>query len=86
LSLIEDELWHHSEICLAGCQGTLNELGQVVNGVKTKAQKVFKLGSLGWKSRAAIELGLRGPELECFRERLYKSNSALQTMLNTINV
>lgn len=86
LNLIEDELWRQSEVCLAGCQSTLNELAQVVNKVKSNARKMKVLGSIGWKSRAALDLKLKGPELECFRERIYKSNSALQTMLHAVNV
>ncbi|RDA86288.1 hypothetical protein CP532_5682 [Ophiocordyceps camponoti-leonardi (nom. inval.)] len=82
LGLVDDGLWHQSEIALVNCQTTLNELSQLVSKIdKSKQTRIFAR-----KIRAVVDLSIYGDDLVLYRDRLHQSNSALQTMLHTINV
>ncbi|RDA93659.1 hypothetical protein CP533_4883 [Ophiocordyceps camponoti-saundersi (nom. inval.)] len=82
LGLVDDGLWHQSEIALANCQTTLNELAQLVG----KIDRSNQTKRFARKIRTVVDLNIYGDELVIYRDRLHQSNSALQTMLHTINV
>ncbi|KAK4125065.1 hypothetical protein N657DRAFT_679852 [Parathielavia appendiculata] len=79
---VDEDLWHQSELCLVDCQVTLNELAVLVDKVKRKA----RTRGFGWKVRAAVDLSVYGPDIAMFRDKLHKSNWALQTLLHTVTV
>ncbi|KAM4060134.1 hypothetical protein HRG_002257 [Hirsutella rhossiliensis] len=82
LGLVDDALWRQSELALANCQTTLNELALLVCKIKNSNQpKRFAR-----KVRAAVDLNIYGDDLVMYRDRIHQSNSALQTMLHAINV
>jgi hypothetical protein len=82
LGLVDERLWQQSEIALANCQTTLNELGLVV--AKIKASSLTK--RFAWKARVVLDLSIYEDELVLYRDKIHQSSSALQTMLHTINV
>jgi hypothetical protein len=79
---VEDGLWRQSELSLMDCQVTLNELSVLVNKIKENASS----RSFGWRVRAVVDMDLYGGDIATFRDKLHKSNWALQTMLHTITV
>jgi hypothetical protein len=79
---VDEDIWHQSELCLVDCQVTLNELAVLVDKIKQNAGT----RSFGWRVRAAVDLSAYSPEIGIFRDKLHKSNWALQTLLHTITV
>lgn len=82
LSHFDDSLWQQSEIALSSCQTTLNELNVLVAEIRQGAGKAV----LGRRARLAAALTSKAAELQGFRDRIAKSNLALQTILQTITV
>ncbi|KAK0384143.1 hypothetical protein NLU13_8232 [Sarocladium strictum] len=82
LSHFDDCLWQQSEITLSTCQTTLNELNVLVTEIRQGAGKAI----LGRRARLAATLTTKAAELQGFRDRIAKSNLALQTILQTITV
>ena len=79
---VDEGLWYQSELCLADCHVTLNELSVLVENIKQNtSSKKF-----GWRVRAAVDLSIYDPDIVIFRDKIHKSNSALQTLLHAINV
>ena len=79
---VDDDLWHQSDLCLVDCQVTLNELAGLVHKIKqSTAARRF-----GWRLRAVADLSTYGPDIAIFRDKIHKSNWALQTVLHTITV
>lgn len=78
----EEDLWHQSELALVDCQTTLGELntlaGKLKDGVRAKG--------FAWRTRAALDLNIHDTDIATLKDKIHKSNSALQTMLQTINV
>lgn len=84
LALIEDSLWHQCEVAVADCQLTLCELAALVNKIKETTHQRRRIWTR--QARIVIELNIHGGELTSFREKITKSNCALQTMLQAITV
>ncbi|OHE91153.1 hypothetical protein CORC01_13564 [Colletotrichum orchidophilum] len=82
LADVEDDLWQQSNIALADCQATLNDLKMLL----AKVKKAAGTRTFGWKFRALFDLTVHGNELVAFQEKIHKSNGALQTILHTITV
>ncbi|RYP34024.1 hypothetical protein DL767_004466 [Monosporascus sp. MG133] len=82
LALVDDDLWRQSELALIDCQVTLTDLTALVEKIKAKAGKK----GFGWRTRVVLDLSIHGSDLTTFRDKIYKSNWALQTMLQTITV
>ncbi|KAH7310471.1 hypothetical protein B0I35DRAFT_74694 [Stachybotrys elegans] len=82
LGLVDERLWQQSEIALANCHTTLNELGLVVAKIKDSSRKK----GFAWKARVVLDLSIYGDDLVLYRDKIHQSSSALQTMLHTINV
>ncbi|KAI0016232.1 hypothetical protein F4780DRAFT_704262 [Xylariomycetidae sp. FL0641] len=82
LALLEEDLCHQSELALADCQVTLNELSLLVDKIKSTA----RTKSFARRARVVADFAVHGTELEVFREKIHKCNWALQTMLHTITV
>jgi tetratricopeptide (TPR) repeat protein len=51
-----------------------------------KIKDTVKVKARGWRVKAVINLNVYGGDLAAFRDKVHKSNWALQTMLQTINV
>ncbi|RYP47112.1 hypothetical protein DL768_006786 [Monosporascus sp. mg162] len=82
LAFVDDDLWRQSELALVDCQVTLTDLAALVEKIKRKAgTKGF-----GWRTRVVLDLSIHGSDLTTFRDKIHKSNWALQTMLQTITV
>lgn len=79
---VNEELWHQSELCLVDCQVTLNELAVLVEKIKGGTST----RTFGWRLRAVVDLSVYGSEIGIFRDRIHKSNWALQTLLHTVTV
>lgn len=82
LSHFDDSLWQQSEIALSTCQTTLNELNLVVKEIRIGAGRTV----IGRRVRLANTLSSKAAELQSLRDRIAKSNLALQTILQTITV
>ncbi|KAG8161794.1 hypothetical protein KVR01_008781 [Diaporthe batatas] len=82
LALVEDDLWKQCELALDDCHVTLNSLGVLVQKIK----ETVKGKAWAWRVKAVVNLNVYGGELAAFRDKVHKSNWALQTMLQTINV
>lgn len=61
---------------------TLNSLGVLVQKIK----ETVKVKPWAWRVKAVVNLNVYGGDLAAFRDKVHKSNWALQTMLQTINV
>ncbi|SPO06351.1 uncharacterized protein DNG_09040 [Cephalotrichum gorgonifer] len=82
LAAVDEDLWRQTEVVMADCQTTLDELGLLVDSIReTSCVKGF-----GWKTRVAIDLSVRGAEIAALRDKISKSTSALRTILHTITV
>lgn len=79
---MEDELWKQCELALGDCHVTLNSLGVLVQKIK----ETVKVKAWAWRVKAVVNLNVYGSDLAAFRDKVHKSNWALQTMLQTINV
>lgn len=88
LALVEEDLWRQCDVAMDDCQVTLNELGMLVNRIKDTGRARAGAGRFGWrgKVRAVVDLNVHGADLAAFRDKIHKSNWALQTMLHTITV
>ncbi|CAG9981916.1 unnamed protein product [Clonostachys byssicola] len=82
LSLIDDAIWHPSEIALGNCEATVSDLNQLVEKIK----QASKPGTIGWKAQAIFQLKVHEQALADFRDKVHQSNSALQTVLHLIVV
>lgn len=82
LALVEDDLWKQCELALDDCHVTLNTLGVLVHKIK----ETVRVKAWAWRVKAVVNLNVYGSELAAFRDKVHKSNWALQTMLQTINV
>ncbi|KAJ0116789.1 hypothetical protein J7T55_009940 [Diaporthe amygdali] len=82
LALVEDDLWKQCELALDDCHVTLNSLGVLVQ----KIRETVRSKAWAWRVRAVVNLNVYGGDLAAFRDKVHKSNWALQTMLQTINV
>ncbi|TDZ36673.1 hypothetical protein C8035_v005040 [Colletotrichum spinosum] len=82
LDLVEEDLWSQSDSAIDNCEITLNELkvlvGKISDGADSKR--------FGWKAKVVIDLSRYGNEISTLRDKIHKSNCALQTILLTINV
>ncbi|KAL1882808.1 hypothetical protein Daus18300_000446 [Diaporthe australafricana] len=82
LALVESELWKQCELALGDCHVTLNSLGVLVQKIK----ETVRAKAWAWRVKAVVNLNVYGGDLAAFRDKVHKSNWALQTMLQTINV
>lgn len=82
LALVEDDLWKQCELALDDCHVTLNSLGVLVQKIK----ETVRVKAWAWRVKAVVNLNVYGADLTAFRDKVHKSNWALQTMLQTINV
>ncbi|KAI3396847.1 hypothetical protein diail_11619, partial [Diaporthe ilicicola] len=82
LALVEDDLWRQCELALDDCHATLNSLGMLVQRIK----ETVRARAWAWRVRAVVNLNVYGADLAAFRDKVHKSNWALQTMLQTVNV
>ncbi|KAK4102716.1 hypothetical protein N658DRAFT_484976 [Parathielavia hyrcaniae] len=57
-------------------------VGCLVDKIKHNA----RTRGFGWRVRAAVDLSVYGPDIGMFRDKIHKSNWALQTLLHTITV
>lgn len=80
--MVEDDLWKQCELALDDCHVTLNTLGVLVHKIK----ETVRVKAWAWRVKAVVNLNVYGSELAAFRDKVHKSNWALQTMLQTINV
>ncbi|EEY16132.1 conserved hypothetical protein [Verticillium alfalfae VaMs.102] len=81
-ALVEKELWREIDQSLVNCELSLNDLGKLVERIKRHAHTK----GFAWKTRTVADLAVYDGELAAFRDKIHKSNSALQTILSTINV
>ncbi|GKT90394.1 hypothetical protein Ct61P_08244 [Colletotrichum tofieldiae] len=82
LAPLDEELWHQSDAALANCEMILEDLTKLITKIKdNSASRRF-----GWRTKAVIDLSQHGNELAAFRDKIHKSNWALQTILQTINL
>jgi hypothetical protein len=79
---VEDDLWKQCELALDDCHVTLNSLGVLVQKIK----ETVRVKAWAWRVKAVVNLNVYGADLAAFRDKVHKSNWALQTMLQTINV
>lgn len=79
---MEDDLWKQCELALDDCHVTLNSLGVLVQKIK----ETVRVKAWAWRVKAVVNLNVYGGDLAAFRDKVHKSNWALQTMLQTINV
>lgn len=79
---MEDDLWKQCELALVDCHVTLNSLGVLVQKIK----ETVRPKAWAWRVKAVVNLNVYGGDLAAFRDKVHKSNWALQTMLQTINV
>lgn len=79
---MEDDLWKQCELALVDCHVTLNSLGVLVQKIK----ETVRPKAWAWRVKAVVNLNMYGGDLAAFRDKVHKSNWALQTMLQTINV
>lgn len=82
VAYVDEDLWSQSELCLVDCHVTLNELAVLMDKIKNNPGA----RNFGWRLRAAVDLSIYGPEIVLFKDKIHKSNWALQTILNTISV
>ncbi|TDZ40513.1 hypothetical protein CTRI78_v010265 [Colletotrichum trifolii] len=82
LDLVEEDLWSQSDSAIDNCEITLNELKVLVGKISDGADSK----SFGWKAKVVIDLSRYGNEISTLRDKIHKSNCALQTILLTINV
>ncbi|KKY37834.1 hypothetical protein UCDDA912_g02179 [Diaporthe ampelina] len=82
LALVEDDMWKQCELALDDCHVTLNSLGVLVHKIK----ETVRVKAWAWRVKAVVNLNVYGGDLAAFRDKVHKSNWALQTMLQTINV
>lgn len=80
--MVEDDLWKQCELALDDCHVTLNSLGVLVQKIK----ETVRVKAWAWRVKAVVNLNVYGGDLAAFRDKVHKSNWALQTMLQTINV
>ncbi|RDA91926.1 hypothetical protein CP533_1298 [Ophiocordyceps camponoti-saundersi (nom. inval.)] len=79
--LADDEVYQQGILALRNCELTLSELKAFVDGIC----KMAGSGRL-WKFKTAIDLTTHKSKLVEFREKMSRSNAALQTMLHTLVV
>ncbi|KAF6833045.1 hypothetical protein CPLU01_05841 [Colletotrichum plurivorum] len=79
-ALIEHDLRREIDQALVNCELTLGELSRLVQKISERRK------GFAWKSRAALDLSMYETELADHRDKIHKSNWALQTILSTINV
>lgn len=80
----QPDLWQRCDEVLKDCLLTLNSLKVLVDKVKDSPPAKGK--GLRWRARAMVDLSIHGNDLASFRDKIQKSNIALQTMLHTITV
>jgi hypothetical protein len=61
---------------------TLNELAVLVDKIKCSTST----RTFGWRLRAVVDLSVYGSDIGIFRDKIHKSNWALQTLLHTVTV
>ncbi|RBQ98812.1 hypothetical protein VDGD_02712 [Verticillium dahliae] len=81
-ALVEKELWREIDQSLVNCELSLNDLKKLVERIKRHAHTK----GFAWKTRTVADLAVYDGELAAFRDKIHKSNWALQTILSTINV
>ncbi|KAF6812278.1 hypothetical protein CSOJ01_05267 [Colletotrichum sojae] len=79
-ALIEHDLRREIDQALINCELTLGELSRLVQKISERRK------GFAWKSRTALDLSMYETELADHRDKIHKSNWALQTILSTINV
>lgn len=84
LDLIDDDLWRNCDIAVGNCYITLAGLRSLVEKIKGPVKQ--KTRRFPWRVRVAVDLNVHGRDLHAFREKIHKSNLALQTMLQTLTV
>lgn len=84
-NLENEGLWNHSQLALSTCQRTLDELQLLVTNIPSKESPNFKVTTV-WKARVAVDLKRHGHKLITYRERVQKSNTALQMLLPMITM
>lgn len=84
LAPVQPELWQRCDDALKDCLVTLSLLEVLVNKIKDRSSARGK--GLRWRARVAVDLSIHGDDLAAFREKVQKSNIALQTMLHTITL
>ncbi|EFX04855.1 hypothetical protein CMQ_5117 [Grosmannia clavigera kw1407] len=87
MATVGEDLWRQSELTLKDIGTTLREMELLVNQIKENNTDGRPYGmSLKRRAHIAIDLKAHGTALLSFRDRILKSNWALQTILNTIAV
>ncbi|KAM0281487.1 hypothetical protein ACHAQH_003517 [Verticillium albo-atrum] len=81
-ALVEEDLWREIDQSLVNCQLSLSDLSQLVDRIKRHT----RTRGFAWKTRTVADLAVYDAELAAFRDKIHKSNWALQTILSTINV
>ncbi|RDA87705.1 hypothetical protein CP532_1767 [Ophiocordyceps camponoti-leonardi (nom. inval.)] len=82
--LADEQVYHQSRLALRNCETTLLQLRDFVDGI-TKKMTVSGASRL-WKFKTAVDLTTHKSRLVGFREKMGRSNAALQTMLHTLVV
>lgn len=80
----QPDLWQRCDEALKDCLLTLSSLKALIDRIKDSPSAKGK--GLRWRAKAAVDLSMHGNDLAAFREKIHKSNIALQTMLHTITV
>ncbi|KAK4230334.1 hypothetical protein QBC38DRAFT_346034, partial [Podospora fimiseda] len=87
LSPINDDIWRQSLIAVEDCQASLSELEVLVNKFKngsdlSRSTRLWRLTRITF----AISLDSHAADIDHLRNKIHKSNCALQTMLSVFNV
>lgn len=84
LDFIDDDLWRQSEVAVGDCHITLAGLRILVEKIKDPVKR--KTRRFPWRVRATIDMNVYGRDLTAFRNKIHKSNWALQTVLQTLTL
>lgn len=80
----QPDLWQRCDEVLKDCLFTLTYLKEFVD--KIKDSPPARSMGLRWRAKAAVDLKIYGDDLASFKDKIHKSNIALQTMLHAITV
>jgi hypothetical protein len=80
LASMDEEMWHQSDLSLADCKVTLNDLQDLTHKIKASVKHVGFFGRV----KTTVDLTMYARDLAGFQEKIHKSNWALQTMLSAI--
>lgn len=75
-------MWLQCRVALEDCKHTLDDIGALVQAVDASSRS----GGFLRRAKLAMNLSLHDRDLTVFKDKLYKSNWALQTVLGVLNV